>query len=91
MYVVMKIQSFEVEPSPDNKYRLPLEIKIDSGKMIGFLPVYENKDDALKDYPGAELLPVREKTNDDTFTARDPEWMAKHFGRHPDDMSRRDE
>ena len=55
MFVVLRMQDFEFEP-----VNFPLPIKVEKGKMIGFLPVYETKEDALADYPNAKTLEVRE-------------------------------
>ncbi len=60
MFVVMKIQPFKLEQSPDNIYRIPVEIKIEPGKMVGYLPVYDTREDALADYPNANLTEIRE-------------------------------
>ncbi len=60
MFAVMKLQSFEVEPSPKNSFTLPIPIEIDSDKMVGFIPVYKTRRDALKDYPNAELVEIHE-------------------------------
>ena len=63
MFVVMLIQDFEVEPAPDNLIRLPVPIKLEKGKMIGFLPVYQTKEDALSEFPNAKIIEVRESKN----------------------------
>jgi len=44
MFVVMKMQKFEFE-SASNYF--PFAVKIDTGKMIGYLPVYKTKEEAL--------------------------------------------
>ena len=54
MWVVCKLQEFEFD-SP-----LPLEVKVDAGNMVGYLPVYASADEALVDFPGAKLMPIRE-------------------------------
>lgn len=61
MFVVMLIQDFEVEPSPGNVLQFPYPITIERGKMVGFLPVYETREDALGDFPEAKLIEVRSK------------------------------
>ena len=53
--VVMKIQPFELEQSPKNILRLPFPVVVETGKMIGYLPVYNSIEDALTDYPDTEL------------------------------------
>jgi hypothetical protein len=58
MFIVMKIQDFKFEESPDNILHLPFPVKIEPGKMIGFVPVYETKEDALSDFPGAVIAEV---------------------------------
>ena len=60
-YVVMKIQPFEVEPSPKNILRLPFPVVIDDGKRVGYLPVYDSYADAHVDYPEAEIIMVQLK------------------------------
>ena len=54
-FVVMKIQPFELEQSPKNILRLPFPVVVETGKMIGYLPVYNSIEDALADYPDTEL------------------------------------
>ena len=56
MFVVMLVQDFEFEP-----VNFPLPVHVDNGKMAGFLPVYETREDALADYPDAELAEIRPK------------------------------
>ena len=60
MFVVMRLQDFEVEPAPNQRFRLPLPVTIDSGKMVGFLPVYDTREDALLDFPEAKLMEIKE-------------------------------
>jgi len=60
MFVVMSIQDFEVEPSPKNVIRFPFPITIERGKMIGFLPVYNTREDALSDFPASQVLEAKE-------------------------------
>ena len=55
MIVVMRIHDFEFEP-----VNCPLPIHVDKGKMIGYLPVYETKEDAMEDYPDAKFLEAKE-------------------------------
>jgi len=59
--VVMKIQPFELEQSPKNILRLPFPVVVETGKMIGYLPVYNSIEDALADYPDTELALVQGK------------------------------
>ena len=54
MFVVMSIQHFEVEPSPDNLINLPIPVKIET-KMCGYLPVYETLEDARNDFPDSPI------------------------------------
>ena len=46
MWVVMRIQPFEVEPT-----NFPLPISVDARKMKGYLPVYETMEDAKAEFP----------------------------------------
>ena len=54
MFVVCRIQDFEFE-SP-----LPIPIKVNMGKMLGYLPIYATREDALTDFPNAQLAEIRE-------------------------------
>ena len=58
MFVVMLAQKFEFEAV---SFRFPIPVRVDTGKMVGFLPVYETREDALADYPDAELAEIRLK------------------------------
>ena len=60
MFVVCKIQDFELEPSPNQPIIFPFSVVVDKGKMVGYLPVYETREDALVDFPKAELIEIRE-------------------------------
>ena len=51
MWVVMKMQDFELEPSRV----MGLAVKIDSGKMIG----YATREDAETDFPAGPFAEVR--------------------------------
>jgi len=53
MFVVLKIQDFELDTKA-----FPLPVRIEKGKMVGYLPVYATKEDALADYPNAKLAEV---------------------------------
>ena len=64
MFVVMSIQHFELEDSPDNLYRLPLPITIQT-KMSGYLPVYETMDDARADFANSQIYEGRLVINKD--------------------------
>jgi len=50
IFVVMMIENFTFESG--NK----IPVNVDKGKMIGFLPVYGNREDALADYPDHDLM-----------------------------------
>jgi hypothetical protein len=54
MFVVMRIQSFDFESKS-----LPLPVQIET-KMMGFLPVYATREDALTDFPNAQITEVRD-------------------------------
>ena len=56
MYVVMRVQNFKVEPVG----AFPIPVSIDPGKMKGYLPVYATREDALADFPNAELVEIKE-------------------------------
>ncbi len=60
MFVVMRLQDFEVEPAPNSRFVPPVPVVIESGKMIGFLPVYTTRGDALTDFPDAKLMEIKE-------------------------------
>ena len=59
MWVAMVLENFEVEPKEENGLRFPFPITIDTGKMVGFIPVYETLDDAKADYPEANYMEIR--------------------------------
>jgi len=65
MWVVKVIEDFEFEPSPSNRLKFPFPISIESGKMIGFLPVYETLEDAKTEYPDADYVEIRKKNERD--------------------------
>ncbi|MBU3914824.1 hypothetical protein KKA14_04755 [bacterium] len=54
MFIVMRMQSFEFE-APN----FPIPIKVEAGTMIGYLPVYETREDALKDFPNNVVIEGR--------------------------------
>ena len=58
MFVVMSIQHFELEDSPDNISKLPLPITIQT-KMSGYLPVYETLEDARADFPNNPIYEAK--------------------------------
>jgi len=58
MIVVMKLQDFEFEP-----INSLLPVKIDKGKMVGYLPVYASMDDAESEFPGAKYMEAHEVEN----------------------------
>ena len=60
MFVVCKIQDFEFEPAHTQCFKFPFSITVDRGKMVGYLPVYETREDAREDYPSAKLLEINE-------------------------------
>lgn len=53
MWVVMEVQRFEV------KQTLPLKVVLDFAPMCGYLPVYESKEDAMKDFPEGPFQEIR--------------------------------
>ena len=63
MWVVNIMEDFEVEPSPSNRLKLPFPVSIETGKMIGFLPVYETLADAKAEYPNADYMEIRSKND----------------------------
>jgi hypothetical protein len=54
MWVVMKLEKWNFESTT-----FPFPLKCDAGKSVGLLPVYNTREDALSDYPDAELAEVR--------------------------------
>ena len=56
MWVVFRVQKFEVEQKG------PFLIKIDSRPQIGYLPVYETREDALSKFPDGPFLEIEEST-----------------------------
>ena len=61
MFVVMNKQSFEFEAMSPSFHP---NFEIDTGKMIGFLPVYATIEDALAEYPNAKVLEIKEVVKD---------------------------
>lgn len=59
MFVVMLVQDFDFEPAPNQPIRLPFPITVEKGKMVGFLPIYNTREDALTDFPNAKIVEVR--------------------------------
>ncbi len=57
MFLVLKLQPFEFETSNPLAF---LGVKVDTGKMAGYLPVYNTSEDALRDFPGAKLAEIKE-------------------------------
>ncbi len=53
MFVVMKVQDFEFETKG---WKPPYPITFDMGKIKGYLPVYDTREDAEKDFPNATIL-----------------------------------
>ena len=60
MFVVMRVQKFEIEP----RTSLDIEVGINAGKMVGYLPVYKTREDALADFPDSQLIEVKENGKD---------------------------
>lgn len=60
MFVVLRVQHFELEPAPGQPLFLPFPVVVDPQKMVGYLPVYETREDALADFPNAELVEIIE-------------------------------
>ena len=56
--VVMRVQPFEVEQT--GPIRLPIPIVVETGKLIGYLPTYENLEDAKADYPEGPYVHIME-------------------------------
>lgn len=56
MWIVMKIQDFEFEPTTS-----PISFIIETGKMVGYIPVYNTLEDAKEEFPNADYCEVREK------------------------------
>lgn len=63
MFVVCKVQDFKVKTPPFMQGWFPQGITIDTGKMVGYLPAYETREDALADFPDAKLMEI-EKVNE---------------------------
>ena len=59
MWVVMNMQKFEFDTIPS--HILPFPISYDMGKIIGYLPCYQTKEDALKDFPDGDIKEARFK------------------------------
>ncbi len=59
-YLVMSQQDFELEPSPENRFQLPLPVVVDKGKMVGYLPIYNTMEDALADFPESTIALIEE-------------------------------
>jgi hypothetical protein len=64
MIVVMKIQEWELEQK--GPLYCPLPIKVDSGKMIGYLPVYGTIEDAKVDFPDGPFQEIRRIEHENT-------------------------
>ena len=58
MFVVFRFEEFNFEITPEHSSPPP-PILLEKGRMVGFLPVYETREDALADYPDAELREIR--------------------------------
>lgn len=68
MFVVCKLQEFTFETIPQplktqfgHVIANPLSVKVDAGKMVGFMPVYATREDALSEHPESELMEIRLK------------------------------
>lgn len=64
MWVVLQLQNFK-DFEIKKGVRLPFPIVIDPEKMIGYLPVYETREDALADYPDEQLQEIRWKKQEE--------------------------
>jgi len=73
MWVVKIMENFEVEPSPSDRLKLPFPVSIEMGKMVGFLPVYETLEDAKVDYPSADYVEIKKKSERDVSAREMPE------------------
>jgi len=56
MIVVMKLQQFDFKP-----ISFPLPIEIQTGKLKGFLPVYDNIEDAKEEFPDSDYVFIQRK------------------------------
>ena len=53
MFVVMKKQNFEFTSN------LPLPVKVETGKLIGWIPVYETLEDAMEEFPDSRYAEIK--------------------------------
>lgn len=58
MFVVLVKENFTFEHL--NKIPIKIPVEIDVGKMIGYLPIYATREDALADYPNSILQEIKE-------------------------------
>lgn len=61
MFVVCLVQKVELESKSPRIFPFPVtvDVTVDMGKMIGYLPCYETKEDALADYPDAPIVQAK--------------------------------
>lgn len=57
MWVVMQLEHFNFEP-----LNSPLPVKVETGNLCGYLPVYENREDAEREYPDIPIQEIRFKS-----------------------------
>lgn len=67
MYVALILQDFDFEP-----LNFPLPVSVMKGKLIGFLPVYATKEDALSEFPNREVLEIRKVKNGNYNKGKNP-------------------
>ena len=59
MWIVMRVQPFDLEQDP-GPFPFPIEVQLDIGKKIGYLPVYETREDAEAEYPNGPFGQIAE-------------------------------
>ena len=56
MIVVLRVQDFSFQVSGMSI----VGVQLDAGKMIGYLPVYDNLEDAKKEFPNGPFQEIEE-------------------------------
>lgn len=56
LYVVLTLEGFELEP-----VNFPYPVKVDTRKMIGFLPVFASLEDLREEYPDANYTRIQRR------------------------------
>lgn len=59
MWVVLRLTEIKVNQAPGMS--IPMTAELDTGKIIGFLPVYKTREDARADFPDAPLQEFKGK------------------------------